>query len=77
MVELLGKQEAVAGLIDGEVIDDSDRVAVCIKGIVNGFPARLETFMVGFPWSVSYALETNIVDNPDEDRSPYNKDQEK
>lgn len=77
MVELLGKQEAVAGLIDGEVIDDSDRVAVCIKGIVNGFPARLETFMVGFPWSVSYALETNIVENPDEDRSHYNKDQAK
>jgi hypothetical protein len=29
------------------------------------------------PWSVSYALETNIVENPDEDRSHYNKDQAK
>lgn len=64
MVELLSKQEAVAGLIDGEVVDDSDRVAVCIKGIVAGYPARLEAFMVGWPWSVSYAIETNIVEDP-------------
>lgn len=59
MVEMEQKQRDVASLIDGEVIDDTDRVAVCIKGTVNGFPAQLETFMTGWPFNVTYVVESN------------------
>ena len=70
-MDLYGKQQAVAGLIDGEVIDDTDRVAVCIKGITHGFPIRLEAFMVGWPWSVTYAIETNLIEDPNQEQN-YN-----
>lgn len=76
-MELYGKQQAVAKLIDGEVIDDTDRVAVCIKGLVKGFPTRIEAFMTGWPWSVTYAIETNLVLNPDEDRDDYSNEHAK
>jgi hypothetical protein len=66
-MELEGKQNAVAKIIDGEPVDDTDRVAVCVKGYVNGFPARLESFMVGWPFSVSYAIETNLVEAPEKE----------
>lgn len=64
-MELLPKQNAVANLIDGQVTDETERVAVCIKGVVNGFPVTLEAFMVGWPWSVTYCIETNVVDKED------------
>lgn len=64
-MELEAKQQDVAGLIDGEVVDDSDRVAVCIKGTVNGFKAQLEAFMVDWPFNVTYVIETVDRDDPE------------
>ncbi len=63
-MELEGKQQAVAKLIDGQMIDDSERVAVLLKGVVKGFPATLQAFSVGWPFGCTYAIETNIVENP-------------
>ena len=59
MSELEGKQLALAKLIDGQVIDDSERVAVHVKGQVNGFPATLQAFSTGWPFGCMYAIETN------------------
>lgn len=55
------KLEAVANLIEGRVVDDSDRVEVCIKGTVLGFPATLEAFRSSFPFGVTYFLETGVL----------------
>lgn len=63
-MELEGKQRDVASLIDGEAVDDSDRVAVCIKGTVDGFPAQLEAFMTGWPFGVNYVVQTRVIDEP-------------
>ncbi len=68
MVDLPGKQNAVAKLINGEVIDDTDRVAVCIKGVVNGFPAQFDAFMTGWPFSVTYIVESRVVESGSDQR---------
>ena len=60
-MEYEAQQRAVARLIDGEPVDESDRVAVCIKGMVNGFPAQLEAFMATWPFSVTYVVQSNAV----------------
>ena len=65
MVELAEKQQDIANLINGEVIDDTDRVAVCIKGKVNGFPATLEAFMTGWPFNCTYVVESVLERDPD------------
>lgn len=62
MTELEGKQLALAKLIDGQVVDDSDRVAVHVKGVVNGFPATLQAFATGWPFGCMYAIETSPPD---------------
>lgn len=61
-MDLEAKQQDLASLINGEVIDDSDRVAVCIKGTVNGFRAQLEAFMIDWPFNVTYVVETRVDD---------------
>lgn len=66
-MELEGKQQAIAKLIDGQVVDDSERVAVLLKGVVKGFPATLQAFSVGWPFGCTYALETNLIENPNID----------
>lgn len=63
-MELESKQRAVAQLISGEAVDDSDRVAVCIKGHVNGWPAQLDAFMVAWPFGCTYIVQSRIVDDP-------------
>lgn len=63
-MELEGKQQAVAKLIDGQVVDDSERVAVLLKGVVKGFPATLQAFSVTWPFDCTYAIETQLVENP-------------
>jgi hypothetical protein len=60
-VDESSKKQAIAEIIDGTVIDDSDRVAVSIKGTVKGFPARFEAINTGWPFGVVYTLETNLV----------------
>lgn len=62
------KAQTIAQFIDGNVVDDSDRVAVCIKGIVNGFPATLEAMYASWPFGISYTIETNVVVDPGEQR---------
>jgi hypothetical protein len=58
-MEFEAQQRAVAGLIDGEPVDASDRVAVSIKGTVDGFPAQMEAFMATWPFSTTYVVQTN------------------
>lgn len=62
MTELEGKQLALAKLIDGQVVDDTERVAVHVKGSINGFPATLQAFSTGWPFGCMYAIETNVVE---------------
>ena len=72
-MDIEAHQRAVAKLIDGAVIDDSERVAVCIKGTVNGFPAQLEAFTASWPFNVTYVVQTNIVEDPDRPRQEQAK----
>jgi len=53
------KLAELAQHIDGRVIANQTRVAVCVKGIVAGFPITLEAIKVNYPFGVSYFLETN------------------
>ncbi len=39
---LEAKMETLAKIIDGHIVHDETRVAVCIKGTLLGFPATLE-----------------------------------
>ena len=65
--ELQAKKETIADCIDGRIIDDSDRVAVCIKGVVGGFPATLEAIYPSWPFGCMYTVETNTAIDPDRD----------
>ncbi len=59
------KLEAVANLIEGRVVDDTDRVEVCVKGTLLGFPVTLEAFRAGFPFGVTFFLEIgDLSDGP-------------
>lgn len=53
------KLEAIAKLIEGRVVDDSDRVEICIKGTLLGFPVTLEAWRAGWPFGVTLFLEIN------------------
>lgn len=58
------KKQTVASIIDGQIVDDADRVAVLIKGTVDGFPATLEAIYASWPFGVVYTLETTLVEDP-------------
>ena len=64
------KMKAFAKLIDGQVVDDADRVQVCIKGTVLGFPATLEAITAGWPFGVSYYIQTTVIEDPDRQSDP-------
>jgi hypothetical protein len=49
---------ALAEVIDGQVVDASERVAVSIKGYANGYAATLEAIMPSWPFGVMYTVET-------------------
>lgn len=70
-IDINAKQQAVANIIDGRVIDNTERVGVCIKGIVMGFPATLEAIGEGWPWPTTYTLETNPVVDPADREETY------
>jgi len=55
------KKQTIANLIGGNIVDDGDRVAVCIKGLVDGFPATMEAIYAGWPFGVVYTLETTVL----------------
>jgi hypothetical protein len=58
------KKQAIAEIIEGQVVEDNDRVAVCIKGTVMGFPATMEAINTGWPFGVMYTVETNASGDP-------------
>jgi len=62
--DLNSKMEAFARVIEGKVVHDENRVQVCIKGTVLGFPATLEAISAGFPFGVTYFVETQVIDDP-------------
>ena len=62
--ELNVKQQAIAQIIDGQVIDEKERVAVCIKGSVQGLPSRIEAMFPNWPFGVMYTVESRVVDDP-------------
>ncbi len=64
MIDLEAKLSAASEIIDGRVIKDSQRVAVCVKGLVLGFPATIEAISPGWPFGVMYTVETNVVVDP-------------
>jgi hypothetical protein len=64
MIDLEAKKAACAQIIEGRVVDDQVRVAVCIKGSVLGFPATLEAVQPKWPFGVTYYLETKVIDDP-------------
>lgn len=69
MADTNAKQKAIAGLIDGRIDNEQERVAVSIHGVAKGFPATLEAFSTTWPFSVSYAIEINTVQDPHKEDS--------
>jgi hypothetical protein len=65
------KAETIASFVDGNVVDDQSRVAVCIKGMVEGFPATMEAIYPNWPFGVVYTIETNPVADPANDAPPH------
>ena len=53
----------MAKIIEGRVVQDS-RFEVNIKGTILGFPATLQGIKAGWPFGVTYTLETNVIDDP-------------
>jgi hypothetical protein len=69
------KVETIANLIDGRIVDDSDRVAVCVKGMVEGFPATFEAIYTHWPFGVVYTVEINPVADPNKPNQSAVSDQ--
>src|SRR3990167_783790 len=63
-IDLAAKLRAVADIIEGRVVSDDPRVAICVKGSVLGFPATLEAVHPNWPFGVMYYVETQIVEDP-------------
>ena len=57
------KVAVVANILEGRAVADS-RVDICIRGVAMGFPASLEAFKSGFPFGVTYFVETKVIDDP-------------
>ncbi|MBX9938823.1 MAG: hypothetical protein K2Y32_06195 [Candidatus Obscuribacterales bacterium] len=63
MISLDQKKENFAQIIDGKVVDDSERVEVSIKGSISGFKATIEALKAGFPFSTTLYIETDVLGN--------------
>jgi len=61
MFDKEAKLDELALVIEGKVVDDSERVEVCIKGSVLGFPATIEALRAGFPFGASFFIETDVL----------------
>ena len=53
------KSDKLAKIIDGQVIYNQMALQICIKGIVNGFPVKLEAINPNYPFGVTYSVETS------------------
>lgn len=60
-MDLAVKQDAFAHLVEGKVVDEHERVEVCIKGSVLGFKATIEATKAGFPFGTNFFIETNVT----------------
>jgi hypothetical protein len=45
-------------------------VDICIKGTVLGFPATLEALSAGWPFGVTYIIQTKVIDDPNRPDNP-------
>jgi hypothetical protein len=57
------KVDMIARMIEGRIVEDP-RFEVNIKGTVLGFPATLQAMKAGWPFGVTYTLETQVIDDP-------------
>ena len=60
MIDINAKCQAVAQIINGHVLDNKDRVAISIKGLMLGFPAQLEAIYPSWPFGVMYTVDTRM-----------------
>jgi hypothetical protein len=58
MPQLETKAAEFAKLIDGQIVSNQVATEICIKGIVSGFPVKLEAIKGNYPFGVSYSVET-------------------
>lgn len=63
-IDIAAKLRAVADIIEGRVVGEDPRVAICVKGSVLGFPATLEAIHPNWPFGVMYYVETQIIEDP-------------
>lgn len=60
---LPAKVDEFAKIIEGRSVQDP-RFEVNIKGTVLGFPATLQAIKASWPFGVTYTLETQVIDDP-------------
>jgi hypothetical protein len=58
------KVQRAAELIEGRVVEGEAPVAIFVRGTVLGFPAIFQAIYDGWPFGVTYIIETKIVDDP-------------
>jgi hypothetical protein len=58
------KVQKAAELIEGRVVQGEAPVAVMLRGTVLGFPALFQAIYDGWPFGVTYVIETKVVDDP-------------
>src|SRR5271165_4211214 len=63
MTDREAKIAKIADFLEGRAVP-SERVDICIKGIVLGFPASLEAFKPTFPFGLNYFIETKVIEDP-------------
>ncbi|MDR3612346.1 MAG: hypothetical protein P4L53_02195 [Candidatus Obscuribacterales bacterium] len=57
------KVKTAAELIEGRVVVGEAPVAVMIRGMVLGFPALFQAIYEGWPFGVTYVIETRVIDD--------------
>lgn len=62
MIDLEAKKRAVAEIVEGRVLEST--MAVLVKGSVLGFPATLQAMSPGWPFGVTYIVETEVIEDP-------------
>jgi hypothetical protein len=58
------KVKTAAELIEGRVVVGEAPVASMLRGNVLGFPALFQCIYEGWPFGVTYVIETTVVDDP-------------